>query len=152
MLALPALFGEASTKMPKDPLDEHVVILPDGEELRLSYDPLDGQQEQETLIEVDPVIEAFLRSPYDPVVGMMAFGRLTGEVVRNPPRTGWMLPLTILVGVACVSAAISALGFLYGSDTTLDMGWFQFKLYESLIVSLPFTLAGALILWRLARR
>jgi len=138
--------------MSEDPLDEHVVILPDGEELRLSYDPLDGQLEQETLIEVDPVIAAFLRSPYDPVAGAAAMGRLTGEVVRNPPRDGWMLGLTVLVGVACAGSALAALGFLYSPDVEVDMRWFRFMLVESLIVSTPFALAGLLILWRLARR
>jgi len=134
--------------MAEDPPDEHVVILPDGEELRLSYDPLDGQQEQETLIEVDPVIREFLRSPYDPVIGAAAYGRIVGEVARNPPRTGWMLPLTIAVAMIFVGPIVWAVGWeLYGSDPTLDL-----LLNPALLISLPFAVAGLLMLWRLLRR
>lgn len=138
--------------MSSDPHDDHIIVFPDGDEVRLSHDLLPGQQEQETLIEVDPVIQEFLRAPYDPVIGAAAMGRLTGEVVRNPPREGWMLGLTILVGMACAGSALAALGFLYSPDVGVDMRWFRFMLVESLIISTPFALAGLLILWRLARR
>lgn len=137
--------------MSKDPYDEHVVILPDGEELRLSYDPQDGQQEQETLIEVDPLIQEFLRSPYDPVIGAAAMGRLTGEAIRNPPRGTWYGALSVLTALTCLMMAVSALGWLYAGGET-ELGGFRFELYKSLLVSLPFALGGLLLLWRLARR
>ena len=90
-------------------LNDYVIVFPDGDEARLSHDLLPGQREQETLIEVDPLIQEFLRTPYDPVIGAAAMGRLTGEAVRRPAASGWLRWLAWLVAFALITGALAVL-------------------------------------------
>ena len=134
--------------MPIDSQDDYILVFPDGDEARLRHDLLPGQQEQETLIEVDPLIQKFLRAPYDSVIGAAAMGHLTGEVARNPPRSGWMLPLTVLAALVFVGS----IGWVVVWESFVSGATLDRFLSPAWLVSLPFAVAGLLMLWRLARQ
>ncbi len=65
------------------------------------YEP--GAHPGEARVEVDPLVEAFARSPYDPVIGSMMMGRATGEVIANPPDAGWMRAVAGLLAVGLIA-------------------------------------------------
>lgn len=139
--------------MSSDPHDDHIIVFSDGDEVRLDHELLPGQQEQETLIEVDPVIQEFLRAPYDPVIGVAAMGRLTGEVVRRPPASGWMRPLAWLVACALLAGALV---LVIAEPPLLDLTESPeqalIAYLQPLAVEGALATAGVLLVWRLVRR
>jgi hypothetical protein len=132
---------------------DYIIVFPDGDEARLHHDLQPGQQEQETLIEVDPLIQEFLRAPYDPVIGAAAMGRLTGEAVRRPPASGWMRLLAWLVAIALLAGAFvvllvdpPVLSLAQSPEQALP------AYLQPLAIEGALAVAGVLLMWRLIRR
>ena len=77
-----------------------------GDSLNLSetedgdYKP--GAHPGEARVEVDPLVEAFARSPYDPVIGAMMMGRATGEVIAHPPEPAWMRAIAAILAIGLI--------------------------------------------------
>jgi hypothetical protein len=139
--------------MSSAPPDDYILVFSDGDEARLSHDLLPGQREQETLIEVDPLIQEFLRAPYDPVIGAAAMGRLTGEAVRRPATHGWLRWLAWLVALALVTSALALVFMgppLLERATSPEQALVAYL--QSLVIEGALAVAGTLLVWRLLRR
>lgn len=101
----------------------------------------------EARVEVDPLVEAFARSPYDPVIGAMMMGRATGEVVKRPPRRSWMRPIAYLLAIALIG---QFLVLAYDAFVRNDPVFKAMSL-SGLVFALAFAAGGALLLARLLR-
>lgn len=108
-----------------------------------AYDP--GAFAGEARVEVDPLVEAFAHSPYDPVIGAMMMGRATGEVIRRPPRLSWMRLIAYLLAIVLIGQllVISYAAFFRGDRafTALSLA--------GLACALVFAVGGVLLLARL---
>ena len=105
-----------------------------------------GAYPGEARVEVDPLVEAFARSPYDPVIGAMMMGRATGEVIARPPGQSWMR----------VIAGILALGMIGQFPITVYFatrsgGSGPILSSPSLAVGLALMLGGLLLAYRLLK-
>jgi hypothetical protein len=103
-----------------------------------------GAHPGEALVEVDPLVEAFARSPYDPVIGAMMMGRATGEVIARPPKGGWMRALALVMAVGMIGQLPVMIYYLYRQEAD------GFVLASpSLLVSAVFAAGGLLLIHRL---
>ncbi|MEZ4521867.1 MAG: hypothetical protein R3A46_09545 [Thermomicrobiales bacterium] len=107
-----------------------------------------GAHPGEARVEVDPLVEAFARSPYDPVIGAMMMGRATGEVIARPPGMRWMRVVSWLLGIGLVAQFPLWLIFSPG----WDLGVFPaFTLASSgFVASFLFGIGGMVLLYRLS--
>lgn len=114
---------------------------PDGnaDEIDIVYPP--RREGQQAIVGVDPMLEEFERAPFDPLYAARVGGRLTGEVIRRPPRAGWMRALAILLALFLLSGGIT--GLVLQASPNDPYG---------LALSAMFTLAGVVLGWRLLRR
>lgn len=109
-------------------------------------DYIPGAHPGEVRVEVDPLVEAFARSPYDPIIGAMMMGRATGEVIANPPRIPWMRAMAYALGIALVGQFPLTLYFAVdagGAFPWLTSGWTVLYFF--------LTIGGLILLARLVR-
>ncbi|CAN5780652.1 hypothetical protein BH23CHL2_BH23CHL2_05320 [soil metagenome] len=103
-----------------------------------------GAHPGEARVEVDPLVEAFARSPYDPVIGAMMMGRATGEVVARPPEIRWMRVITYRLAIGLVAQL--PLAYYFGVDFRPLGGVLS---SSSVVLSPVFAAAGLLLLLHL---
>lgn len=124
----------------------------DDDPLVIDLDPEDPFSEKQMIVGKDPFLEEYLRSPYDPLYAAMAMGRLTGEVVRRPPKRGWMRVLSWVVALVLITTGLvggGVLGIL--NATTIDDRWFRYEEFRLGLIAIPGVIAGALLVWRLVK-
>jgi len=121
-----------------------------GESLHLTetedgdYEP--GAHPGEARVEVDPLVEAFARSPYDPVIGAMMMGRATGEVIARPPERGWMRAIAAVLAVGMIGQLPVTIYLLMRDD------FISAQLASpSFVTSILFAVGGLLLAARLLR-
>lgn len=108
------------------------------------YEP--GAHPGEARVEVDPLVEAFARSPYDPVIGSMMMGRATGEVIADPPDAGWMRAVAAILAIGLI-AQFPITGIVLMRD-----GFFDIQLASpGFVVSCLLGIGGLLLGYRLLR-
>lgn len=131
-----------------DPPDDPADLDEDGDDERDIYFDLEDRSRlegQQAIVGVDPMLEEYMRAPFDPLYAARVGGRLTGEVIGHPPKSGWLrlgafvLALTFLVG-SC-GGVTQALG--------VSIAGYQLALPAGLGMAVVFALAGVLLLWRL---
>jgi hypothetical protein len=101
----------------------------------------------EARVEVDPLVEAFARSPYDPVIGAMMMGRATGEVIVRPPGGAWMRPLAYLLAIGMVGQFATWIYYIFQSGDRMFIG----SSLASFAFSVAIGVGGLLLLVRLLR-
>lgn len=110
-----------------------------------------GPETRQAIVGVDPVYQDFLRSPYDPLYGARAGGRLTGDVVRRPPRRGWMRLVAYVLAMSLLTYAVVVLAGLASDAASLASERGAFQAAPSLLTAVVLGVSGALLLWRLLR-
>ncbi len=103
-----------------------------------------GAHPGEAHVEVDPLVEAFARSPYDPVIGAMMMGRATGEVIARPPRGGWMRAIALLMAIGMLGQLPVTMYFVNRESTRGLL-----LASPSLLIGIAFALGGLLLIRRL---
>jgi hypothetical protein len=109
-------------------------------------DPAPGAHPGEARVEVDPLVEAFARSPYDPIIGAMMMGRATGEVIAHPPRIGWMRVIAYLLAIGLIGQLVAMLYLAFESGR-FGLG----ASLPSLLLTVLLAFGGVLLLRRLGR-
>lgn len=124
----------------------------DSDPLVIDLEPDDPMQGKQAIVGKDPMLDEYLRSPYDPLFASMAMGRMTGLIVRRPPKRGWMRFLSYIVAFALLASGLVGTG-LIGIATAVgsDDGWFGYEQLRLGLISIPGIIAGVLLLWRLLR-
>jgi hypothetical protein len=108
--------------------------------------------QHEARVEVDPTVEDFARSPYDPLFAARMLGSSLGHVAEQPPRTGgfaiWAFGLGMALLLVLVLLVFSVIDRLL-SAIPLATGVVDLL---SAVLAIPFGIAGFLIVWRLLMR
>ena len=109
-------------------------------------DYIPGAHPGEVRVEVDPLVEAFARSPYDPIIGAMMMGRATGEVIAHPPRIPWMRVIAYVLAVGLIGQFL--LGIYFWSDVGISLAWLS---SSGTVLNFLLALGGLLLLARLVK-
>lgn len=118
----------------------------------IELDPRDPFSGKQMIVGKDPFLEDYLRSPYDPVFAAMATGRMTGEVVRRPPRGGWMRVCSYAVAFVLIATGLVGSGLIgFATAIASDDRWFSYEQLRLGLFSIPGIIAGVLLLWRLIK-
>ena len=109
-------------------------------------DYIPGAHPGEVRVEVDPLVEAFARSPYDPIIGAMMMGRATGAVIANPPRIPWMRAIAYALAIGLIGQFLVSIYFWMDADAALT--WLS---APGTILNFLLAVGGLILLARLSR-
>ena len=127
------------------PLRDDLTFNPDDDRA-----PMTGK---EAYVEVDPVLADFAHSPYDPIYGARAMGRVTGQVIAGPPRAGWLRTFGFVLAVALIGRGV--FGLYWAGEIVAGTGGgaerLAMELLRIAVETAPFGVGGLLLLWRLLR-
>lgn len=105
-----------------------------------------GAHPGEARVDVDPLVEAFARSPYDPVIGAMMMGRATGEVIADPPDVPWIRAIAAILAVGMIGQLPVTIYLLLRAEMAAAQ-----LASPSFVVSGVFAVGGLILGWRLLR-